>query len=256
MGYGDEKNLARKLVLQGGRMSLEGFGQLIESKEKQDNQDIVTKYDKMIEEFFCQELAKEFPQIGFIGEEGANDRREKNWVIDPIDGTSYYARGLHDYSVNLSLVGGEETLFGFTYCPAYGELFEAEIGKGAFCNGRKISASKVGKIGEVMFSFGFYDITDNALAPKITRIAQKTRCTRKGPCAREICLVACGKVDLLIKSRQNIWDFAAGKLIVEEAGGKITDFNGKTSFDWSGKPTNNLIITNKVLHEQFLKELA
>lgn len=252
----DEKTLAKKLVLQAGKMSLEGFGELIESKEKQDNQDIVTKYDKLIEEFLCQELVKEFPEIGVIGEEGTNNRKQKNWVIDPIDGTSYYARGLQDYSVNLALVDGKNTLFGLTYCPAYGELFEAQAGEGAFCNGKKINASKVSKLSEVMFSFGFYDITDNALAPKIMKIAQKTRCTKKGSCAREICLVACGKVDLLIKSRQSIWDFIAGKLIVEEAGGKITDFEGKTNWDWSGKANNNLIITNSILHEQFLKELV
>ena len=105
-----------------------------------------------------------------------------------------------------------------------------------------------------MLSFGGIELQEKKTDLAILSLSKRVRCVRMGSCARELCLIACGKVDLLVKQKQSIWDFAAGKLILREANAELTDFNGEKKWDWSGKNSNHLIASNKILHERFLKE--
>lgn len=204
--------------------------------------DLVTEYDKNIQEQLQIGLKNILPEAKFIGEEGSSDQLTDDgyaFVVDPIDGTTNFVKDYHISAISVALLKGKEVVAGVVYNPYLDEMFSAIKGQGAFLNGKKISVSSQ-PIDKALILFGSSPY-DKTLFPKtieiLTEYFYKALDIRRcGSAALDLCAVACGRAELYFELQTSPWDFAAGKLLVEEAGGVVTNldgaplsFEGKTS---------------------------
>ncbi|MBI4999797.1 inositol monophosphatase [Candidatus Gottesmanbacteria bacterium] len=217
-----------------------------------------TKQDIEAEKIILMNLKKEFSDHGFLTEESQSKDTDRKyvWVIDPLEGTIAYMHGLENYGTAIALLYKKEIVLGVVYCPALSYLFWAEKGMGAFLNENRIKVSDTEKIEDSLISVEhkIFRLAENY--PKVTSdLVKKIRRLRVGEsCGQELSYVASGKSDALIKARQPIYDYAAGKIILEEAGGKFTDFEGnevKISLD--PEVGIGFVASNGKIHQELLK---
>ena len=204
--------------------------------------DLVTEYDKGIQEQLKVGLKNILPEAKFIGEEGSDDELTDDgyaFIVDPIDGTTNFIKDYHYSAISVALLEGKEVVAGVVYNPYLDEAFYAIKSEGAFCNGKKISVSSQ-PIDKALVVFGSSPY-DKSLFPKTIEVLSKyfykaLDIRRSGSAALDLCCVASGRADLFFELQISPCDFAAGKLLVEEAGGVVTtldgaplSFEGKTS---------------------------
>lgn len=190
--------------------------------------DFVTMVDISISNFLKQALKSLDPTIGFFSEEEKGGLHKKCWILDPIDGTTNLVYGYNMSSVSLALYEDGKVIFGVVYNPFNGECYTAEIGKGAFLNGKRLQVSgREMKDSIIEFGAGSTRKQDAeesfALGKEIFK-----RCTdirRICSSALDLCFIADGRIDGYFESRLKPWDYAAGSLILKEAGGMITDYD-------------------------------
>ncbi|MFQ6037934.1 MAG: inositol monophosphatase family protein [Candidatus Aminicenantales bacterium] len=220
--------------------------------------DLVTDMDRRAQELIFRRIAKGFPEHDILAEEGLS--REKGseflWIIDPLDGTTNYAHGFPIFTVSIALARKGEVVCGVVHDPMRNETFAAVKGEGAFCNGKKIGVSRVGELDKSLVATGFpYDLRESEennidhFNHFLTRVQAIRRC---GSAAMDLCYVACGRFDGFWELKLMPWDVAAGALIVEEAGGRMSDFKGQ-AFDIYGKET---LASNGLIHEQMIAVLG
>ena len=195
--------------------------------------DYVTQVDTDIQEFLFRELKARFPDIAFLGEEeGLHEMNaDTYWILDPIDGTTNL---IHDYQhsvVSLGLYERGMITMGIIYDPFREDVYYAQKGQGSFLNGSPIHVSDVETLSETMLAVGTSPY-DRELAQqnfqRIQRIFDKSQDIRRtGSAAMDLAYVACGRTGGFFEPCLRPWDFAAGMLLVEEAGGKVTDFAGE-----------------------------
>ncbi|MCX8104859.1 MAG: inositol monophosphatase [Ignavibacterium album] len=225
----------------------------IEIKEN-NIKNLVTEVDKKSEQTIIEFIRKNFPSHNILAEEGGEKKSSSDyiWVIDPLDGTTNFAHGLPIFSVSIGVQYKEETIAGVVYDVMRDVVYSAEKGSGAFENGKKISVSSNEKIEESLLVTGFpYNVAQNpekAFERFIVMLKTARAVRRLGSAAIDFCYVANGVFDGFWEVHLNPWDICAGKLIVEEAGGKVTDFNGnpisifnKTILSTNGKIHNKMI---------------
>ena len=204
--------------------------------------DLVTEYDKKIQDQLAVGLKTILPEAKFIGEEGSNDELTEDgyaFVVDPIDGTTNFIKDYHVSAISVALLKGKEVVAGVIFNPYLNEMFYAIKGKGAFCNGEKISVSSqpieksLVLFGSSPYDKGLFKKTIEVLSEYFYKALD---IRRSGSAALDLCTVACGRAELYFELQVSPWDFAAGKLLVEEAGGVVTtldgeplSFEGKTS---------------------------
>ena len=215
---------------------------------------IVTDVDTAVETEVLTILRREFPQMGTLGEESAGVSPDKGyvWIVDPLDGTRNYASGIPFYSVVVGLALDGETLVGVNYDPARSEMFEAERGKGAFLNGGPIKVSEKSAIEDCIVGMDLsYDNEGAANGLDVVRSIWPGMQTARvmGSSALGIAYAAAGRTDLYFHHRLEPWDQVAGILLVEEAGGIITDRSGKRAVLYS----DGLIASNATLHAEFMR---
>ena len=224
---------------------------------KESHHSIVSRQDKESEDLIISTIKKKFPYHSIISEESDTEAvlSDYVWVIDPLDGSSYYARGLSSFSVSLALLYRWEIILGVISCPANKELFHALKGRGAYLNGNNIQTSKIEHFHDSIFSFGHKILRLDNFRSQTRILLLSVRSIRGGgSCAQELCNVACGRTEALIKLDQSIWDYAAGKLIVEEAGGTFSDFYGNIpTFSSLRERDFCFLASNSLLHEKVLK---
>ena len=195
--------------------------------------DLVTEADVASERFIVDSVKKEFPQHSILAEEEA--ARENNpdykWIIDPLDGTTNFAHGFPAYCVSVALEYRRDIVVGAVYDPERDELFCARLGGGSYLNGNKNRVTSQTRLERSLLATGFpYDIgssRENNLRyfNRFARLAQGIR--RAGSAALDLCYLGCGRFDGFWELKLHPWDVAAGMLVVKEAGGKVTDFQGK-----------------------------
>ncbi len=196
--------------------------------------DLVTEADHASQETVRRTVLAAFPEHDFLGEEDApgGSRRPEaqyRWILDPLDGTTNYVHQVPHFCVSLALARGGEVVCGAIYDPLLKECFTAEQGKGAFCNGRPIRTSGVQRLEQALAAVGFPavvrpDCPDLRLFAEAAVACQAMR--RMGSAALNLAYVACGRFDLAWSFTTKVWDIAAGKLLIEEAGGKMTRMDG------------------------------
>lgn len=232
---------------------------------KEGHANFVTTVDAAVEEYLKGELARLRPDASFIGEEQENAPLgdEPTWIIDPIDGTTNYARGLGIFAISVALVKNGEALLAAVYDPSRDEMFSAVKGCGAFCNGKPIQTAKKPFASSLLCSAlciyqkEFAEICMNIIMDLYPRISDLRR---TGSCALELCYLACGRCDLFFEIRVSPWDYAAACLILEEAGGVLRGVGGKIlHFDMTepligaGNPEHYPVLLETV--EKYLPEM-
>ncbi|VVB66013.1 Fructose-1,6-bisphosphatase/inositol-1-monophosphatase [Candidatus Gugararchaeum adminiculabundum] len=218
--------------------------------------DIVTNADFESEKAIIGEIKRSFPDHNFLSEESGSENRnsEYTWIIDPLDGTKNYARGFPFFCVSIALAKGDEVILGVVFAPFGKELFTAEKGKGAFLNGKRISCSQTKTVHDSYVAYCDGNGMENRLFTlnllnAFKRDAFEVR--KFGSAALELCYQACGRIDGFIAVGAKAWDWSAGGLLIEEAGGKISDLQGKP---WNIH-SKNLIAGNKYIHAELVKRL-
>ncbi len=212
--------------------------------------DLVTEYDKNIQEQLESGLKKIFPEAKFIGEEGSKDELTSDgyaFVVDPIDGTTNFIKDYHHSAISVALLKGKEAVAGVVYNPYLDEIFYAIKGQGAFCNSKKIRVSSQ-PISNALVLFGSSPY-DKTLFKRTIEILSEyfykaLDIRRSGSAALDLCSVACGRAEVYFELQVSPWDFAAGKLIVEEAGGVVTTLDG-TPLSFEGK--TSILAKNNVI---------
>jgi len=253
--------MIEKLVLVSkiaGNIIREGFGKNFEIEFKTDATNIVTEIDKKAEAAIIQYIKKEFPAHGILAEESGADKSSSEyvWVIDPIDGTSNFAHGLPIFSVSIGVQKNGETICGIVYDVMRDAMYSAELGSGAFVNNKKISVSTNSNLQESLLVTGFpYDIIENPgdTVEKFTAFLTRSRAVRRlGSAAIDLAYVAAGVFDGFWERSLNPWDICAGKLLVEEAGGVVTDYSGNPI----SIVTNQILASNGKVHSEMVNILS
>jgi myo-inositol-1(or 4)-monophosphatase len=204
--------------------------------------DLVSYVDKETEKQLVIRLKQALPQAGFITEEGTTgqeaDQTALNWIIDPLDGTTNFIHGLPVFSVSIGLAQGNTPIAGVIYDPNRNECFSAWQDGGAYCNGSKISVSPATQLGDSLIATGFPYYSFDKM-PQYLQILEalmpKTHGLRRwGSAAIDLAYVACGRFEAFYEYNLHAWDMAAGVLLVREAGGIVTDFDGGDEFLFRG----------------------
>jgi len=201
-----------------------------EISEKGDIANIVTSSDVAVQDFLCRELAMLIPECGFLcEEEDIHDvTKEYTWVIDPIDGTANYSRGIAQSAICVGLRHNDEMVMGVVFIPMTDELFYAEKGKGAFLNGRQIHVSDRSFNNSIMCTAlaVYYKEYAQLCSDIILETYKQINDIRRfGAAAPELCYLAMGRCELYFEYRLSPWDYAAASVILSEAGGFISDLN-------------------------------
>jgi myo-inositol-1(or 4)-monophosphatase len=220
-----------EIAREAGALLMEFFHRRVKIEYKGDA-DLVTEADRSSEKLILQRIRAYWPDHEVIGEEGARIETgsDYRWYVDPLDGTTNFAHGFPVFCVSLGLTFRGKRNAAVLYDPTRDELFAAELGKGAYLNGQKIEVSKTAKLAQSLVATGFPSHKRHK-SPNIYFYHQLTLRThgvrRAGSAALDLGCVACGRFDGFWEFNLNAWDTAAGILIVEEAGGKVTGFQGQ-----------------------------
>lgn len=220
--------------------------------------DIVTATDVEIQGRIVRRIRRRFPAHGILAEEGldATAGTEWRWIVDPLDGTKNFAHGIPSFCVSIAAERGGTLELGVVLDPMHDELFAAVRGCGAWCNGRPIRVSEVSQLDAAFLGTGLPHRVrrfGGSVGRTFARFAVSSLGVRdRGAGALDLCYVACGRFDGYWEIDQSPWDIAAGGLIVEEAGGRMSNFRGGP-FDIFGGET---VASNGKIHEQILAVLA
>jgi myo-inositol-1(or 4)-monophosphatase len=239
-----------------GRIQLSAFGRPQEVEHK-GAIDLVTEVDRRAEAAILKILIGTFPEHGYLAEESPPSHRDSEylWLVDPLDGTTNFSRGFPVFCISVALAYRGEVILGVVFQPLLGELFTARRGRGAFLNGVRQRVTTQDGLGQSFLATGFpYDIRRSRRnnLDHFTRLA--TRCLavrRAGAAALDLAYVAAGRFDGFWELKLNSWDLAAGVLLVEEAGGSVTDLSGGPYH----LRLRDVVASNGRLHRQLLENL-
>ncbi len=211
----------------------------IEQKTSANN--LVSYVDKESEKKLVKALSKLLPGAGFLAEEGTSSEgsNEYRWIIDPLDGTTNFTHGLPPYAISIGLSKGDNLVLGIVNEITKRECFHATSESPAFCNGSEIHVSTPASLNEGLLATGFpyyhFDKRDEYLSIIKTFLELTHGVRRMGSAATDLAYVACGRMDGFFEYNLNPWDVAAGSIIVQQAGGEVSDFKGTQNFLYGGE---------------------
>jgi myo-inositol-1(or 4)-monophosphatase len=274
----DRLQLSKKLALSLKPLLLEGYRinpgadttRQLDTENKSSFRDIVTRYDKVVEEVIIQNLENLFPGETIVGEEscahsGLHPRElcknsERAWILDPIDGTTNYSRSYPFFCTTLSLIERDgdtwQPTIGVTFNPVNDELFYAARNLGAWVNGHELKVSSVENPQNALLTTGFASLRSNPNNPHFLNVfSHLTTDTlgvrRDGSAALDLAYVAAGRIDAYWESGLSIWDTSAGILMIEEAGGTVTHHDENERDIFSGE----VLSSNTRLHKWLLNKI-
>lgn len=216
--------------------------------------DFVTETDKASEQKIIEYIKSKHPDHHILAEESGDNLNKSRycWIIDPLDGTKNYIHGFPMFAVSIALMFDEELIVGVVLDPVHKELFHAQKGQGAFLNGEPIRVSQRDNFSECLLGTGFPFRAKHLTEPYFKTLIQLFNMIsdfrRPGAAALDLAYVACGRLDGFWELLLNSWDIAAGTLIIEEAGGVVTDLLGGSTH----LKTGNIVASNKLIHEHIL----
>jgi myo-inositol-1(or 4)-monophosphatase len=240
-------------VKKGGDVLRQGFGR-VENVTFKGDIDLVTEIDHLSEDKVVGFLKEKLPDYDILAEEGSgcDSGSACRWILDPLDGTTNYAHGYPCFGVSLALEYDRKIVWGAVYDPIREELFSAEKGNGAFLNNGRINVSSTEMLDRAMLCTGFpYDVRENVddilkLLAGFLKTSQAVR--RDGSAALDLCYVAMGRFDGFWEMKLKPWDIAAGALIVQEAGGSVTGFDGELLDLKRG----DVLASNLLIHDEMI----
>jgi myo-inositol-1(or 4)-monophosphatase len=246
------KNFLKDIITEAGKIAMSHKAHLSEVQvTRKSEKDLVTEADVAVEEYLVDRIKGQYPDHAIVGEEtGTHAGSQYRWIIDPIDGTTSFVHDQPFFSISIALEKDGQLILGAVNAPVLGELFMAELGKGATLNDKPINVSGRDNLGDCVLATGFAcvrsDLPENNIA-NFVKIMPRVRGVRRyGSAAIDLAYVACGRMDGFWELNLKIYDIAAGILLVTEAGGAVTDFDGKTRNDLP----NKILATNGKIHNE------
>lgn len=230
MTFEREIELAKLLAQEAGALALDYQRRGVTAETKSDESP-VTAADRACEKLIVERIVREFPEDGILGEEGSNRNSHsgRKWIIDPIDGTRDFVRGIPLWAVLIALEQENEVVAGAAHCPLQGLLFWAAKGAGAWSNNTPIKVSQQTDPGQAVVSFnGFHKEGIQEFSHRLIGWLQRSWAVRSLGGAVDAMLVAQGRADVWIEPNAQPWDFAPLKILIEEAGGVFNSFDGKS----------------------------
>lgn len=249
------KQFAIELAKQAGKIIEDNFGK-IDKYEEKSRTELVTEIDKKVDDYIVKKIKEKYPEHDILIEEsGKHDNdSEYTWIVDPLDGTHNFINKMPYFSVSIALAHKNKVILGVIYFPVLNELYTAEKGKGSFLNNKKIKVTdKEFKQHNVMVFDAHFGAGDKENKLRMfSNLVDHTSKARVFGCATlNLVYVASGRADLGVLVKTHSWDFAAGALIVEEAGGKVTELNGN---EWTIN-SDNIVSSNNKFHEKIIELL-
>lgn len=255
-------NFAIQMARDAGRILIDRQGRALQVSNKGDI-DLVTESDLASEKLIVDRIRTHYPRHAILAEESgaseglmvSEEKSEWRWIIDPLDGTTNYAHGYPCYCVSIALERAGRIEIGVIYDPTRDELFAAERNQGATLNDRRIRVSDVEELNSAMLCTGFpYNVRERRdFARYFAAFTMKAQAVRRdGSAAIDLAYVACGRFEGFWEDGLNPWDVAAGLLLIEEAGGLVTNFLGQPVSIY--KP--RVLASNGLVHEAMMKVLA
>jgi myo-inositol-1(or 4)-monophosphatase len=251
-------NFAIQTARDAGQILLERFGRALQVSNKGDI-DLVTEADVAAERLIVERIRSYYPRHAILAEESgetltASGQSEWRWIVDPLDGTTNYAHGYPCFCVSIALERAGKIEIGVIYDPTRDELFAAERGQGATLNGRSIRVTETEDLNRALLCTGFpYNVRERGDFARhfyhFIMHAQGVR--RDGSAALDMASVACGRFDGFWEEGLNPWDVAAGVLLIEEAGGRVSRYDG-SRFDIYTPP---ILASNGLVHEAMMRVL-
>jgi len=246
---------AIQAALKAGEILKKGYDSHFEIRRKEGKHNLVTEYDLLSETTIISFIKERFPDHSILCEEEGQVQKkdEIEWIIDPLDGTVNFAHAIPMFAVSIAVRKGNDMISAVTYHPLLSELFVAERGKGAFLNGNKLKVTNTQKLDDAILATGFpYDLINNpnnCIERFMSVLKLGLPIRRIGSACLDLAYVAAGRLDVFWEVGLGPWDCAAGMLLIEEAGGKVTHFDGKSVVLGS---KNAIIATNSHLHTDIL----
>ena len=233
-----------------GKLIMKFYGKKVKKTYKEDKS-IVTEADLEAEKIILDIIQKKYPKHSILSEEAGMDEKasEYLWCIDPLDGTTNFSMRNPFFNVSIALLKNEEPILGVVYYPPQDELFHSIFRKGAYLDGEKIQVSSKDTMKASILTF--CNSRDQEARKKVGKIYSELKLTNNyvrqiGSAALEMCMVASGRVESFFMIGVRAWDIAAGWIMVKEAGGKVTDFDG----DPFTLHSKNLLATNGKIHDE------
>lgn len=252
------KELAISVAYQAGEILRENIGK-ITADDVEDKRpfDYVTEIDKACEQLIIYSIKQHFPDHEILAEESGKNQNTHSyrWIIDPLDGTTNFIHGFPHSSISIALQKEDEMILGVIYDPYRDELYYAERGKGAYCNDKPIHVSRQKNVSNCLIATGFpfksRHLLDQYWCVLSEIFMAVSGIRRTGSAALDLAYVACGRFDGFWELKLSPWDIAAGSIIIEEAGGKITDFEGKNKHIWIG----DVVASNSIIHDFMMNKV-
>jgi myo-inositol-1(or 4)-monophosphatase len=253
--------IATKAAKTAGKFLKQSVGNIKEIRQKYGQEkNLVTEIDKKSEKMIIEMVRTSFPDHSILAEEGGDGSESRpaefKWIIDPLDGTTNFTHGFPVFCVSIGIEVEGKLQYGVIYDPNFDELFTAERGKGAYLNGNRVKVSKVNSLKQGLLVTGFpYNIVENPdhAVEHFTNFLMKAQAVRRmGSAALDLAYLACGRFDGFWEVALHPWDVAAGVLMVEEAGGRITDFSGAPYSIYN----KQLLSSNGLVHDEMKTVLA
>ena len=237
-------NLMIRACEKASKIIIRDFGELENLQvSKKGPKDFVTKTDKKVEKILIEELTKSKRNYSFISEETgkiSNKFKDIYWIIDPIDGTTNFLHGVPHFAISIALKIEEEIIIGLVFDPIKNEIFYAEKNNGSFFNNNRVRVSSKSNLDDCLFATN---------SDGIKSIYPKLNLRNTGCAALDLAYVGCGRFDGYFHNKINLWDIAAGKIIIEEAGGKVNNIDG------FGINKIDIRAANPNIYEKMLKKL-
>ena len=261
--YEQARDVAVNAAWQAAQVIRTHAGRLSEADiQDKGTHDLVTTVDEASQALIIQILREAFPDYAVLAEESDDAETRAavaegyRWIIDPIDGTTNFTHGVPPYAVSIALQREAEVVVGVVLEVASGDLFTAIRGHGAYRNGAPMHVSRRSALGAGLLATGFpyraYDHLDSYLAVFRRFMEQARGIRRFGSASIDLAYVACGRFDGFYETGLNAWDVAAGTLLVEEAGGRVTDYHNIPHSIFA----KQILATNGLLHDAMLETLA
>lgn len=244
------------------------LGQHEQLQQKYSSADLVTEVDKGAEKLIRKLISTHFPDHAFLGEEGVEagplassealsevQHSDYLWIVDPIDGTTNFVHGFPFFCVSIALAHKGQVIVGVVYDPIRDEMFVAEKGKGAYVHGKRLHVSKEETLKQSLIASGFPADQQVALPINLKSMMHLAPLVRNirtsGAAALHLAYLAAGRLTGFWEMNLNSWDIAAGALLIEEAGGKVSDIDGNPYH----LAVRNVVASNGLIHDAFIQEL-
>jgi myo-inositol-1(or 4)-monophosphatase len=239
------------------KLILASFSNTLQIQTKSDRNDLVTNIDKDTEQFFIKKIRNAFPDHHILGEEGYGENLQNTegivWIIDPIDGTVNFVHQQRNFAISIGIYENGVGKLGYIYDVVHNELYHVQAGIGAYFNGEKLSMLKEPPLSDAIIGINATWLISNKYVPisNLHNLVQDVRSTRSiGSASLEMAYIATGRMDAYIAMRLSPWDFAAGKILVEELGGVITNVKGDPLNILEG---STVFVSKPGLHQNILQ---